>query len=79
MTAEKLCLRCGGSRLISAHQQNPMAFFIDHDTRHGMIHLALKALVCQDCGHVEFWTPDPSQIVGQQEIVESNAIQEEDF
>ena len=73
---EKACLRCGGVRLMSAQLEHPIAFCLDHVTHHGRVHLSLKALLCQDCGHVEFWSPDPAQVVREQE---ATTIQEEDF
>lgn len=75
-SAEKVCLRCGGDKLISAHLEHPIAFCVDHVTHHGRVHLSLRALLCQGCGHVEFWMPDPPQLVG---AAETAKIQEEDF
>ena len=74
--AEKACLRCGGGHLLSAQMEHPTAFCMDHAAHHGRVHLSLKALLCQDCGHIEFWTPNPSRIVRQRE---ATTIQEEDF
>jgi len=74
--AERACLRCGGARLMSAQLEHPIAFCLDHVTHHGRVHLSLKALLCQDCGHVEFWSPGPSQVVREGEATK---IQEEDF
>ena len=79
MSTEKLCLRCGGTQTISAHLENPIAFCVDHDVHHGRLHLGLKAMLCQDCGHVEFWVSDPAQIVEQREGAGINTLQEEDF
>ena len=73
------CLRCGGTRLIAAQVQNPMAFCVDHDAHHGVLHLGLRASLCEDCGHVELWVPDPSQIVRQTDALDAGALQEEDF
>jgi len=75
----KACLRCGGRHLMSAQLEHPIAFCMDHVTHHGRVRLSLKALLCQQCGHVEFWMPDPSQIGGQHEAAEATRIQEEDF
>ena len=79
MSTEKACLRCGGNQTISAHLENPIAFCVDHDAHHGRLHLGLKASLCQDCGHVEFWVSDPTQIVAQREGAGANTLQEEDF
>ncbi len=79
INAEKVCLRCGGDKLMSAHLEHPIAFCVDHVTHHGRVHLSLKALLCQGCGHVEFWMPDPSQIARQREAAGTATIQEEDF
>ena len=79
VTTEKACLRCGGGHLMSAQLEHPIAFCMDHVTHHGRVHLSLKALLCQECGHVEFWMPDPSQIARQREAAETTRIQEEDF
>ena len=76
-TAETVCLRCGGSDLLPAHLEHPIAFCVDHATHHGRVHLSLKARLCRDCGHVEFWMPDPSQIARRD--APAAAIQEEDF
>ena len=72
----KTCLRCGGARLMSAQLEHPIAFCLDHVTHHGRVHLSLKALLCRDCGHVEFWSHDPSQVVREHEEAK---LQEEDF
>ena len=77
--AEKACLRCGSGHLMSAQLENPIAFCLDHVTRHGRVHLSLKALLCEECGHVEMWMPDPSQITQQHKEAEATRIQEEDF
>lgn len=79
MPMEKVCLRCGGQALIAAHLENPIAFCVDHDAHHGRLHLGLKALLCETCGHVEFWVSDPSQIVSQRKTGEASVLQEEDF
>lgn len=75
-TTERACLRCGGGHLLAAQRENPITFCLDHAAHHGRVHLSLKALLCQDCGHVEFWAPDPPRIVREREAA---AIQEEDF
>ncbi len=62
ISGEKACLRCGGSNLMSAYLEHPIAFCLDHVPHHGRVHLTLKALLCPECGHVEFWMPDPLQI-----------------
>ncbi len=77
--AEKVCLRCGGGKMMSAQLEHPIAFCVDHVTHHGRVHLSLKALLCEECGHVEFWMPDPSQLVGRRQPTETTKIQEEDF
>ncbi|MBV9851164.1 MAG: hypothetical protein JO250_15960 [Armatimonadetes bacterium] len=79
MSAETACLRCGGAQLISAHLEHPIAFCMDHETHHGVQHLGIKAALCQDCGHVEFFVPDPSQIVKRRESEGIVVLQEEDF
>ncbi len=79
MTTETACLRCGGARLIAAHLEQPIAFCVDHARHHGVLHLGMKAVICEDCGHVELSVRDPSQIVKQQEAAGDMAIQEEDF
>ncbi len=79
MSQETPCLRCGGSQLIHAHLQHPLAFCLDHAAHHGVVQVGLKALLCEDCGHVEFVARDPSQIVGQQGVGKAGVIQEEDF
>jgi hypothetical protein len=78
MTEEPLCLRCGGSRLIHAHLEHPLAFCLDHMTHHGVVAVGMKAAICEDCGHVEFLARDPSRIVGYQEA-HKDSLQEEDF
>ena len=78
-TEKKVCLRCGSGGLMSAQLEHPLAFCMDHVTHHGRVHLSLKALLCQECGHVEFWMPDPSQFVREHEAAEATKIQEEDF
>ncbi len=72
---------CGAAaaELIAAHLENPIAFCVDHDAHHGRLHLGLKAMLCQDCGHVEFQVSDPSQIVEERRESETRGIQEEDF
>ena len=79
MTAETACLRCGGERLISAHLEHPLPFCVDHVAHHGVLHLGLKAAICEGCGHVEFFVSDPSQIVNPQEGAGTMVLQEEDF
>ncbi len=76
---EKVCLRCGSDNLMSAQLEHPIAFCVDHVTHHGRVHLSLKARLCQECGHVEFWMPDPPQLVGRHQPAETSKIQEEDF
>ncbi len=78
-TTEKVCLRCQSGQLMSAHLEHPMAFCVDHVTHHGRMHLSLKALLCQECGHVEFWVPDAPQLLGQRQQAPDTALQEEDF
>jgi hypothetical protein len=78
MSQEMPCLRCGGSRLIHAHLEHPLAFCLDHATHHGVVTVGLKAALCEDCGHVEFLARDPSKIVGHQ-TTDKDALQEEDF
>ena len=73
---EKTCLRCGGGRLLSAQLEHPLAFCMDHVTRHGRVHLCMKALLCQECGHIEFWSLEPPLIVEEHEAAR---VQEEDF
>jgi hypothetical protein len=79
ITVEKVCLRCGSSHLVSAHLEHPMAFCVDHVTHHGRVHVSLKALLCQDCGHVEFWVPDSTQLIGERPHAPTTMLQEEDF
>ncbi len=79
MTTETACLRCGGAHLVPAHVERPIAFCLDHAAHHGVLHLGLKAALCPDCGHVEFWVPDAAQILGQHSAKADTVIQEEDF
>ena len=79
MPAETACLRCGGARLISAHLERPIAFCVDHAAHHGVLHLGIRAQLCEDCGHVELSVPDPSQIVRPPQAAGDTVLQEEDF
>ena len=79
MKAENSCLRCGGANLVAAHVERPLAFCVDHAAHHGVLHIGLRASLCPDCGHVEFWVPDPAQILGQNRVKADSVIQEEDF
>ena len=72
------CLRCGGTNLVPAHLQHTSAFCVDHTAHHGVLHVGLKASLCQDCGHVEFWVPDP-HILAAPPQKRDVVLQEEDF
>ena len=79
MASETFCLRCGSAQLIPAHLEQQLAFCVDHDAHHGVRHLGLKVLICQDCGHIEFLVRNPADALAQPHRDPSPVIQEEDF
>ena len=79
MTTETQCLRCGNANLVAATLEQPVTFCVDHDSHHGRLKLGLRALLCRDCGHVEFQAPEPGQIAAPGPTASGSVIQEEDF
>lgn len=80
MEAEKVCLRCGGSALVSARLEHPIACCIEDQACHqGALHLGLKAALCRNCGHVELCVANPAQIAEPHDANEAHILQEEDF
>jgi hypothetical protein len=63
MSAGAFCLRCGSRRMIPAHLENSTGFCVDGHSQSAAINIGLRAGVCQHCGHVEFWVPDPSHLM----------------
>ena len=72
------CLRCGSTKLVAAHMEQPTALCVDHSAHHGVLRVGLKAALCEHCGHVEFWLPDP-QILTPEREHQAAILQEEDF
>ncbi len=79
MSAGTNCLRCGGTRMISAQSEQPTGFCLDHHGHHGVLRVCLKAALCRDCGHVEFWAPDPGKLSEGRDASDTHTLQEEDF
>ena len=77
MTARTICLRCGGARLIPAHLEQATALCVDHAAHHGVLRVGLKASLCEECGHVELWLPDP-HVLGAAQHARSDVRQEAD-
>ena len=74
---EPRCVRCGGTRLVSARLEEGMHFYVDQESGHGLHRFAMRANLCPDCGHTEFWVQNPAQILVLGE--EEHLLQEEDF
>ena len=79
MTSETVCLRCGNSNLVAATLEQPLTFCVDHADYQGRLQLGLKALLCRDCGHVEFQLSEPEQLSAPGTMGGGRVIQEEDF
>lgn len=78
MTARSTCLRCGSAKLLPAHMEQPTAFCVDHAAHRGVLHVSLKASLCERCGHIEFWLPGPDVLSAPQNDPPA-VLQEEDF
>ena len=79
MAEESSCRRCGSARAVSAHLEHPLALCVDHASHHGVLHVGLRVILCQDCGHVEFEARDPAQLVRPRADAGATVLQEEDF
>ncbi len=79
MSAPTQCLRCGGANLISAQLEHGLSFCLDCDTHHGVRRVGLRAVICEDCGHVEFWAKDPTRVLRPDRADHNRIVQEEDF
>jgi hypothetical protein len=78
-TSTTTCARCGGTSLIPARLEQSMTFHVDDETRHAVCRVGMRAVLCQDCGHAEFWVMDPARALPCQPTEEEAALQEEDF
>lgn len=74
MSTGAFCPRCGSRRIIPAHLEHSTGFCVDARPDGEPVHIGLRAGVCQHCGHVEFWVPDPGHLLDDPETEEPEQL-----
>ena len=79
MPERTACLRCESQNVTPASLASPLAFCLEHSEQRGVRSLGVKATLCQDCGHIEFWVAGSLKHWEHPAHRETGTVQVEDF